>query len=249
MPRLITRDVEYSDDGTRMVGHLAAPDAGEAKPGILLVHDAFGLTDDLIEQSERFAEIGYAVFAADVWGDRHTPTDQAEIGPLIGSMVSDRAAWMGRIRAAHDTMASLEEVDESAICAIGYCFGGSTALEHLRTGASLRGVIGIHAGLDLLSPGWSSADASARVLICTGAEDPMATAEQRSALEHELTDAGIEWETNLYSHTKHAFTSPHADHSPMRDVVAYNPSAAARARAATTRFLGDVLATPTTRTR
>lgn len=244
MPRLITRDIEYSDGGTRMVGHLAAPDAGEAKPGILLVHDAFGLTDDLIEQSERFAEIGYAVFAADVWGDRLTPTDQAEIGQLIGSMVSDCETWMGRIRAAHDTMASLEEVDESAICAIGYCFGGSTALEHLRTGASLRGVVGIHAGLDLLSQGWDEADPAARVLICTGAEDPMATAGQRAELEKQLTDVGIEWETNLYSHTKHAFTSPHADDSPLHDVVAYNPRAAARARAATNRFLGDILTTP-----
>lgn len=237
MPPLITREIEYAFHGVRMRGHLAAPDMGHPLPGVMLVHDAFGLTEDLMEQAERLAELGFAVFCADIWGDGRTLGHQSEIGSMIGSMASDHDEWMGRARAALAAMSDLDEVGAREIVALGYCFGGSTALELLRTGAPLVGVVGIHPGLDLVRSGWENADSSAQVLLCTGAADPMATADQRAALEHALTETGIAWELDLYSHAKHAFTSPHAS----GDIAEYHPRAAARARSATTRFLGDVL--------
>ncbi|WP_159450131.1 dienelactone hydrolase family protein [Demequina sp. NBRC 110056] len=236
------RDVEYTHDGTRMIGLLVAPaHAAAPLPGILLVHDAFGLGEDMTATARQYAELGYAVFAADVWGERTQPTEGSQIGPLIGSMASDRERWMGRIGAAHAAMAAQPEVDATAVAAAGYCFGGSSALEYARTGGDVRGVVSIHGGLDLLAPGWDASGPVERVLICTGSADPMATAEQRDALQDALTGAGVAWETDLYSGAQHAFTNPKSDLPGMPPGVGYDPRASQRAWDSTARFLEDLL--------
>ncbi|WP_062388048.1 dienelactone hydrolase family protein [Demequina iriomotensis] len=243
-PAMLARDIEYSHQGTRMLGRLVVPEAPAADgplPCIVLFHDAFGLTADTLAIADRLAGLGVAVLAADVWGDRLTPASEEEIGPLIGGMVADRSRWHGRVTAAHAAAIAQPEVDPTRVIAMGYCFGGSSALEHLRTGGGVRAAIAIHPGLDLLVPGWQSAHFGSRVLLCIGAEDPMADAEMRARLEEQMTDAGIDWELDLYSGTRHAFTSPQAAHSPMPHVVAYHPRNAARAWAATTRFLTELI--------
>jgi dienelactone hydrolase len=247
MADLASRDIEYEYEGSRMVGYLCAPVGAHGVPGIVLVHDAFGLNDDMVQTARRYADLGFAVFAADVWGDRTSPATESEIGPLIGGMVGNRERWMGRIAAAHETLAAQPEVDASTLVTAGYCFGASSALEYLRIGGNTRGVISIHAGLDLLEPDWAAhvtqapaRVSPARVLVCTGADDPMASAEMRAQLESALSGAGIDWEVNLYSDTKHAFTSPKAAFSPMPDVIAYNARSAARAWESTKRFLGEL---------
>lgn len=240
MADLASRDIEYEHEGSRMVGYLCAPVGANSLPGIVLIHDAFGLGDDMIQTARRYAGLGFAVFAADVWGDRAAPASESEIGPLMGGMVGDRARWMGRIAAAHATMSVQPEVDASALVTAGYCFGGSSALEYLRNGGNTHGVISIHAGLDLLEWDWSGAHSPARVLVCTGADDPMATADQRAQLQTALSGVGIDWEVNLYSDTAHAFTSPKAAFSPAPDVFAYNARSSARAWESTKRFLGEL---------
>ena len=240
MADMIVRDVEYSHDGSRMLGYLCAPSAAVQLPGIVLVHDAFGLNEDMIGIARRYAALGFAVFAADVWGDRMTPTSGAEIGPLIGGMVRNRNSWLGRIRAAHDVAAEQPEINGAALVTIGYCFGGSSALEHVRTGGDVLGAVSVHGGLDLLDPSWDQPATAARVLLCTGADDPMATAEMRSQLQESMSGAGLDWELDLYSDTQHAFTNPRSDAPGMPDGVAYNPRSADRAWKSTKRFLGEL---------
>ena len=239
MDELVTIDVEYDSDGERMVGCFCTPAGAADAPGLTLVRDAFGLTSDVVREAQEWAARGYAVFAADVWGDRTLPQSQAEIGPLIGGMVADRGRWMRRIGAAHDLLRARDEVDADRTGLIGYCFGGSTALEYVRTGGAATTAISIHGGLDLLEFDWAAVRAGVHVLACTGADDPMATAEQRAALQGGMSSAGVDWQVDLYSDTKHAFTSRHAD--PPNPFTAYNPRSAARARASTLRFLDEVL--------
>ncbi|MBL3680218.1 dienelactone hydrolase family protein [Leucobacter chromiireducens] len=245
MDELTTRDIAYRHGGTEMLGVLCAPAGARELPAVLLVHDAFGLGGDTIALARELAALGLAVFAADVWSHRYAPTEAAELGSLIDAMVADRAEWLGRIAAAHAAAAAQPEIDAQALVGLGHCFGGSSVLEHLRVGGQLRGVVAIHAGLDLLAPGWESAlgdsegGCAPRVLLCTGADDPMATAAQRAELQAGLDQAAIEWETHLYSGTVHGFTSPHSAQSPRPDVVMYHPGNAARARQATLRFLAE----------
>jgi dienelactone hydrolase len=236
---LVTRDVEYWHDGTRMLGRVCAPTGGRRSLGVLLIHDAFGISDEMTAHARRLAEAGHPVFLADVWGERYLPRAQAEIGQLIGGMVDDRDRWMGRVGAAHTALADQPEFDDAGVVLLGYCFGGSSVLEYVRTGAKVAGAISIHGGLDLLAPDWSSARPTS-VLVCTGVEDPMATAEMRDRLTEAMDDAGMDWQVHLYSGTKHAFTSPMAQHSPMPDVIAYQPRSAARAWRATVDFLGEL---------
>lgn len=164
-----------------------------------------------------------------------------DIGPLIGGMAGDRPRWLARVSAAHETAAEQLEIEGDSLVTLGYCFGGASALEHLRTGGAVNGVISIHGGLDLLESDWSAATSGTQVLLSTGASDPMATAEQPAQLQQMMTEARISWEVTLYSDTKHAFTSPDAGSSGMPgDVVGYHPRNTDRAWDATTRFLGEV---------
>jgi len=228
--------VEYKHDGTRLVGYACTPADQGTFPAVLPIHDAYGVSEDMIGIAHRLAFEGHPVFVADVWGEGLLPREDSEIGPLIGAMVADRGRWLGRIAAAHQTLSQQTGFANRKVVLLGYCFGGSAALEYLRTGAQVAGVASIHGGLDLLADGWSAARPTP-VLACTGSEDPMATAEMLSALPNSMTRSGMDWQTHLYSGTRHAFTSPKAAHSAVPEVVAYNPVSAARAWDATLRFL------------
>ncbi|GAA3336793.1 dienelactone hydrolase family protein [Curtobacterium pusillum] len=238
---LIGRDVEYSHGDTVMIGRSAAPATGGPHPGVVLVHDAFGLTEAMIRTSEEYAARGYAVLAADVWGSRTTPTDGAAIGSLIGGMVADRAEWAGRIAAAHRTLLARPDVDADRTAMVGWCFGGSSAIEFVRGGGAVRGIVSVHGGLDLLGDDWTT-PTDARVLLCTGADDPMATPEMLFALQRGLDAVGADWEADVYSGTRHAFTNPDAALAGPPDVVGYHARSARRAHESAERFLADLLA-------
>jgi len=242
MSGMIARDVEYHFNETRMSGHFVAPsDSRTAHPGVLIVHDAWGLTDEVIEQAHTLSAAGFAVFCADAWGDRFCPSSEEEIGKSIGGMMGDRAEWIGRITEAFRVFASQPEVDPEAIAGIGYCFGGASVLEYVRAGGKASSIVSIHGGLDLLADNWDAPSYNTKVLVCTGFEDPMATEQQRTALQTHLSAAGISWEVDMYSHTVHAFTSPRSAHSPRQDLFAYNPVSAERAWSRTVHFLKETL--------
>lgn len=241
MVSLVRRDVQYSYESTPLIGLVRAPAGLPHAPSVLLVHDAFGLNEDTVAIAERLAAWGYAVFAADVWGNRTTPSRHEQIGPLIGAMLSNRVEWMGRMSAARDAAAAQPEIDIARLVALGFCFGGSSALEYLRTGGDLIGAVSVHGGLDLLAPGWGGAPAGVSVLLCTGADDPMATAAMRDDLQRDLSAAEVDWEVDLYSDTRHGFTNPKSQFAPAQDVVGYNPRSADRAWRSVASFLAEVV--------
>lgn len=242
MTTWVVRDVEYVSGSTRMSGLLYCSPGAEAEATIILIHDAFGLGGFSLAEAERYADLGYTVFAADVWGDRTTLAHPDEIGPMIGSLVRDREEWMARLQAAHDTASAQPEVDETRLVMIGYCFGGASALEFARRGGRVRGIVAIHPGLDLLEPdGVWVPRGDLDVLICVGSIDPMATPEQRDGLLSAMDAAGIRWELDLYSGTTHAFTNPQLTNSENPAVYAYEPRSSARSQRATGDFLTELI--------
>lgn len=244
MSKITGKTIEYEHNGTRLLGYFCADDNSSGNhPGIVLVHDAFGVSENMKGIATRLAELGYAVLAADVWGDGMQLRDESQIGPTIGRVASDRGTWMGRLAAAHKTLSTHKSVDSSKIVFIGYCFGGASALEYLRqANGTIQGVVSFHAGLGLVGMDWTATPAGGNVLILTGFEDPSAKPEVLLELQNNMTKAGIVWETNIYSQTKHGFTRPDSDKANKPDVVAYNARSDRRSWAAMRRFLEEIFA-------
>ena len=210
-----TEDLRYSDGPTACNGFLAYDDAQVGKrPGILLVHEAFGLGPHVMERARMIAELGYVAFAADLFGGRRQVGNMEEVMQVVGPMRENPAMLRARAKAALSALAALPQVDAQKLFSIGFCFGGTTSLELARAGESLLGVVSFHGGLETAAPAQKGA-VKASVLVCTGADDPLIPPEQRTAFEDEMRKAGADWQLIAYGNTVHSFTNTAADGSMM----------------------------------
>jgi dienelactone hydrolase len=203
-----TQDIEYHADGARLVGQLVVDDAKAGKrPGIIVAHEGGGLTDHAKNSARRLAEAGYIAFALDYYGDGKPLTDMNEVMPRLGVWMADPTGIRVRAHAALEVLMAQPETDSTRLAAIGYCFGGTTALEMARAGDPLRAVVGFHAGLASAKPAQAGA-VKAVVLAQIGADDPIVPPEQRAAFEQEMTSAKVDWRMTLFGGVGHSFTNP-----------------------------------------
>src|SRR5712692_4189253 len=126
-----------------------------------------------------------------------------------GALREDPAKFRQRGRVALDKLASLPQVDSNRLAAIGYCMGGTFALELARDGAALKGIVSFHGGLETQRPAVGG-QVKAKILVCTGADDPFVPVAQINALAEEMTKAGADWQIISYGGTVHSFTNPDA---------------------------------------
>jgi len=243
MPQLTSKALEYHHGSTRMSGHFVTDDSkGGRQPGVLVVHEAFGLGSHAIASAERLAGLGYAALAIDLWGERAQITEMPKVMETIGRFAGDRKMWVGRVEAARQALLAQPKVDGNRLAAIGYCFGGATVLEYARSGADIRGVASFHGGLDPVGNDWDAARTKAKLLICIGAEDPMIPASAVVALQDNLKKGGVDWEVNTYGGAKHSFTNPDADKAGLPQALAYNKRADQRSWASMAAFLAEIFA-------
>ncbi len=207
-----TEDIEYAYDGRRLVGHLAVDERREGtRPAVLICHDAAGLSDHPKSTARRLAELGYVALALDYYGDGK-PLAPEDIGARFGEMAGSAERTRGIAKAGLDVLLASEYADPDRVAAIGYCFGGTMAIELARSGAELAAVVGFHSGLGTQQPAQAGV-ITAPVLVCIGADDPIIPPEQRLAFEQEMREAGVDWRMHLYGGAVHSFTSPGADGS------------------------------------
>ena len=201
-------EVDYDVAGTACRGYLAVPaDATEPVPGVLVVHDWIGVSDATRMRCDMLARLGYAAFAADVYGADVRPS-QAEASDVAGSYYGDQHRWRERLTGAYEIMVGDDAVDASRTAAIGYCFGGSSALQLARTGADLSAVVSFHGGLST-GPAGEAAGIKPALLVLTGGADPVVPDEAVTALQDELRGApGVDWSVVTYAGAMHAFTVP-----------------------------------------
>src|SRR6185312_6946584 len=239
---LQTKDIEYQDGALKMRGLLAYDDAHSGKrPGILVVHESWGLGEHAIERAKMLAREGYIALAADMYGDRRVASDLPQAMELIGELRTDPGKLRQRAESALAALKAQPHVDPSRLAAIGFCFGGTTVLELARGGADLRGVVSFHGGLQTAAPAEPRA-VTPKVLVCTGADDPMIPPDQVTAFEDEMRKAGADWQVIAYGNTVHSFTNPDAGKTVKLDGVAYNAQTDKRSWAAMRSFFDEIFA-------
>ena len=125
---------------------------------------------------------------------------------------------------------------------MGFCFGGTVAIELAKSGADIDGAVSFHGGLDAAVPG-ASKKIKGSVLALHGAADPFVPAKDLAAFKADLDGAKVDWQLVEYSGAVHAFTNPKAGDDPTKG-AAYNALAAARSKVAMKAFFAEVFARP-----
>jgi dienelactone hydrolase len=203
-----TKWIDYKQGDTPLSGYLIYDDSVQGRqPGILMIHDRSGFSEGTLADAQMIAKLGYVVFAEDMFGKGIVPKDVPEMTKLIGIYDKDRPLMRERALAGFDVLKAQPMVDPAKIAAVGYCFGGTTGIELVETGAPIVGYISVHGAFNNFTAERAK-NIKGRVLILHGAEDPVAPMEQVNALVSQLRDAKVNFELNLYSGSAHGFTHP-----------------------------------------
>jgi len=225
--KIVTQTVEYTQDGTVMRGFLASDDSLKGKrPGVLVVHEWWGLNDFARERALKLAGLGYVALAADMYGGGATARDREEAGKLAGALLGNPDRLRARAQAALKVLAADPRVDPKRLAAIGFCFGGTTVLELAFSGADLAGVVSFHGGLPKAGPD-DLKRIKAAILVLHGADDPHVSPADIAAFEQAMRQARADWQMVFFGGAVHSFTNPASGDNPAAG-VAYNPRAARR---------------------
>jgi dienelactone hydrolase len=224
------KPVAYSDGDQKLNGFVTG-NAGKKLPGVLVLPAWKGIDDEAKNSAIALARQGYVAFVADIYGEGNIPADNNAAGKIAGTYRKDFAAYQKRIDLALQQLKKAG-ADETRLAVIGYCFGGSGALETARAGFPVKGIVSIHGGLgkDSTRP---NGPLSTKILIENPAEDQGVTPQVMSSLVREMNEGKADWQIITYAYSKHTFTDPK---SPD-----YNAVMAKRAWEHTLMFLGETL--------
>jgi len=196
------KNISYEINGEAYEGYYTSPIANA--PLVLLIHDWDGLTDYEVQRAEMLSDLGYAVFAADLFGAGVRPTEVKDKRQHTGALYNDREKMQSLLSGALET-AQLNGANINNAIAIGYCFGGAAVLELARAGADLKGFVTFHGGLNTPA-GQDYSKTKGNLLIFHGTADQAITMDEFAKLGRELEEAGVSHEMISYGGAPHAFT-------------------------------------------
>ncbi len=234
---LSKKSVLYASGDSKFEGYYVGPkNFKKNTPGILMIHNWKGITDETKKQAERYANLGYHVFAADVYGQGVRPTDPKSAGAESGKYKNDRKLFRDRLQLALNEFKKMNPSNK--VVAMGYCFGGTAAIELARSGADIIGAVSFHGGLDSPTPA-DGKNIKAKVLALHGAIDPYVKPEELSAFENEMQNNKVDYQLVKYGGAVHSFTEVEAGNDIAKG-AAYNEAADKRSFEATKNFLDEV---------
>jgi dienelactone hydrolase len=216
--------IDYTVDGKEYQGYLAYDsEIKDLRPAVLVFPEWWGLTDYPKQRARELAQLGYVAFAVDMYGKGVIADKAEDANKLAQNFYQNFDNFAKMTKAGYDELLKQEHVDSSKIAAIGFCFGGTCALELARNGADVRGVVSFHGGLKTVHPELSK-NIKGKVLVFQGDVDPFSSMEDAAGFEKEMKDSGVDYKLVIYPGAKHAFTNPKADEHGI-DGVSYNAEA------------------------
>jgi dienelactone hydrolase len=233
------KPIQYKDETQILNGLSIKPSKASAqKPGILVLPAWKGIDPHAKTTATDLANLGYYAFVADIYGEGNYPQTTAEAGKIAGFYKKNTDLYQKRIELA------LEQLIQSGanpdnIAVIGFCFGGTGALEAARDHLKVKGVVSFHGGLGK-DANRAVTPITTKVLVCHGADDPFESKEEVAAFQQEMRDAKADWEMVYYANAVHSFTDPDAGNDNSKG-AAYNEKAAKRSFEHLKLFLSEVL--------
>jgi len=236
-----TEAIEYKDGDTLLKGYLAYDDAIEGKrPGILVVHEWWGLNDYAKKRAEMLAELGYVAFALDMYGDEKATEHADEASAWMKQITANVDAWQARATRGLEALKAQEQVEADKLAAVGYCFGGATVMQLAYSGADLDGVVSFHGSLPPATEAQQK-QIKAAILVAHGDADSFVPPERIAAFKAALETSGADWQMMIYGGARHGFTNPNAGDYGMENLQ-YDAKADARSWILMQSFLADVFA-------
>jgi len=218
-----TQDVEYKVGQAVLLGQLVWDESQTGKrPGVLVVHEWWGLNAHAKNQAARLAKAGYVAFALDMYGKGKLAQHPKDAQAFVAEATADPATAKARFAAGLTQLKKAPQVDPGQIAAIGYCFGGAVVLDMARSGEELAAVVSFHGALG--SKLTAKKGIKPRILVATGADDPMIGPELVEKFRQEMTTAAARFEIISYPGAKHSFTNPDADKAGVPG-LGYNAAA------------------------
>ncbi len=205
------KEVQYTADGVVMKGYLAYDGTVKGKrPGVLVVHEWWGLNEYARKRVRMLAEMGYIALAVDMYGDGKQAMHPDDAGKFSSELMKNFDTAKSRFTAAMEFLKKQPSADPDRIAAIGYCFGGGIVLNMACQGVDLKGVASFHGSLSAVKPAAQGA-VKAKILVLHGADDKFTTPEQIDAFKREMKNAGADFRFIAYPGAVHSFTNPDAD--------------------------------------
>lgn len=234
-----SKAVTYDDAGTKLTGYLYWDDAVSGpRPGVLVIHEWWGLNEYAKHRAEMLAGLGYVAFAADMYGDGKVTDKAAQAREWMQEVTSDVEAWRGRAALGLAQLNASGLVDGDKVAAVGYCFGGGTVLQMAYGGSPVKGVVGFHPALPA-APEESKGKITARILALHGSADSFVAPEVLQNFLAKLDAAGANWEMDIYGGARHGYTNPDAGQYGIPNLK-YDAQADARSWARMQEFFAEL---------
>jgi dienelactone hydrolase len=200
--------VNYEINGTKYVGYVYYNEEQKGKrPGILVVHEWWGLNDYSRHRAKQLAQLGYISMAVDMFGNGKTVEDPASAQELAMPFYKSPSLTKQLLDPAIELLKTYPQTEVTKMGAIGYCFGGFVVLNAAKLGADLKGVVSFHGGLGGEKP--NKDIIKAKILVCHGAADPFTNPEV-DEFKKEMDNAGVDYTFKVYADATHAFSNPNA---------------------------------------
>lgn len=220
------KDISYQLGEAKLKGYFVkAQKSKKATSGVLVLSAWMGINDHSKGYADKLAGLGYHTFVADIYGEGNNPANSQEAGKQAGFYKKDYKAYQERIKAGLEQLVK-QGADPQKIVVIGFCFGGTGALEAVRGGLPVVGAVSIHGGLAKDSTRANN-PTNAKILVLHGADDPRVPAKDVQAFEKEANESKADWQLIAYSGAVHAFTDPKAGSDNSKG-SAYNEKASKR---------------------